>query len=45
MPSTVSGTFTGKGVSASLALGNVPEEIVFTISNTFSAFWTIMASN
>jgi len=41
MPSTVSGTFTGKGVSASLALGNVPEEIVFTISNTFSAFWTI----
>lgn len=41
MPSTVSGTFTGKGVSASLALVNAPEEVVFTISNTFSATWVI----
>lgn len=44
MPSTVSGAFTGKGVSASLALGNVPEEIIFTISNTFSATWAIEKS-
>ena len=44
MPTTVAGTFTAKGVSASIAADNLPVEITFSITGTFSATWQIERS-